>query len=319
MDFTPDARMQVFVGCETYESFLNVMLPDIWLNVNVSEDVKKNFRVIRKLLEHSYYEYEFCDMAATKALMTTEMALKIRYRELTKELWSTKDKNAKPKRNLKNLIDWFNDKTYFEVYNPCFLDKIRAIRNYLAHPENFSFGGPIMIQWVEHSVDLINDIYEDPDLRKIRFAQYKQKSVIINKIVCNGVVLKIEEDENVLYSSEIVFVDNKGSQILFYLSFIPLDIDHKDNSIRKDFIPAVTTDLIVDWANKQIEFKDLYSNKMFTISQIRSSQQFELYNAYKNLTDPMNFNWAYIAHLHHNSIKYAEKLRRDFHRRQINI
>ncbi len=100
-----DGRMASFESCETYDLFLKKMLPTFWFNKNVPSDVLDSIRVIRKLIEASYFEYEFCDVAALKAALIFEMALKIRYHDLTNETWNIKVKNQ-PKRDLANLIKW---------------------------------------------------------------------------------------------------------------------------------------------------------------------------------------------------------------------
>jgi hypothetical protein len=42
----------------------------------VHSDTRENFRLIRKLLEYSYFEYKFYDLGALKTMITMEMALK---------------------------------------------------------------------------------------------------------------------------------------------------------------------------------------------------------------------------------------------------
>lgn len=214
MNFSPDPRMTCFDGCETYESFLKVMTTEIWLKPEVHEDVHNSFRVIKKLIEHSYYEYEFYDVAVTKALMTLEMALKIRYKEINEEDWDRKTKKGEPKRDLNNLINWFKDNKYFEIEDSDYLKKVKNIRNYFAHPNKFGFGGPIMGQWIEHPMDLINDIYENIELRKKRFIENENISQKLQQFLPEGSVLQIGQKEEIIYLAHLIFIDNKEAHKL---------------------------------------------------------------------------------------------------------
>lgn len=49
------------------------------LKPKVHNEIKEGFRIIRKLPEHSYFEYQFYDETVAKSLVILEMALRIRY------------------------------------------------------------------------------------------------------------------------------------------------------------------------------------------------------------------------------------------------
>ena len=185
MTFEPDARATAFVGCETYEGFLKNGVPEIYLKPEVHDDVKSSFRVVEKLLQYSYYEYEFFDVAGTKSLLTLELALKLRYVDL--------NKGEGKHRNLNYLIQWFLERKYFETTNPKFLENIRWIRNHLAHPDRYSFGGFAMRQWIEHSLDLINSLYENVELRIKRASLQKSLLPRFRRLTKNGAVLTHKE------------------------------------------------------------------------------------------------------------------------------
>lgn len=137
--------------------FVKEFLPEIYLKPKVAKAVKENFEVIEKLLLYSYSVYKFYNVATLKSLLTLEMSLKIRYREVTGVEWGHKP--------LKLLIDWFQKRNYFEVYNNDFLIHIREIRNMLAHPNDHTFSGPHSRPVIENVLDLINGLYEEPGLR----------------------------------------------------------------------------------------------------------------------------------------------------------
>lgn len=157
-----DETWTVFDGvAEDFDAFIKKFVPEIYIRPGVHKDIVENFRLIRKLLEHSYFEYKFYDVGALKSMLTMEMALKIRYEELNGIKWDKR----KP---LFQLIEWFENRNYFEVYNADYLNSLRIIRNLMAHPYEHSFSGPHSSHLIESVVDLVNGLYEDPVLRKKR-------------------------------------------------------------------------------------------------------------------------------------------------------
>lgn len=159
---TMDETWTVFDKVSTDRGeFIKKFVPEIYLRPEVHKDTKENFRLIRKLLEYSYFEYKFYDMGALKAMVTMEMALKLRYQEINNEKWNKSI-------SLEKLIDWFADRSYFEVYNPDYLDSLRKIRNIMAHPYEHTYSGPHSSHLIQNVIDLVNGLYEDPELRKQR-------------------------------------------------------------------------------------------------------------------------------------------------------
>jgi len=157
-----DPRWNVYKDQTTsIEEFEKNILPIFYLNKKAPDDVKKSLRVLYKLLVLSYYEYEFVDIAAGKTMHIFEMALKLRYKELNDQPWNSK----KP---LKSLIDWFQAENYFEISHSGYFDHIRNVRNYFSHPERHTLGGISIFHLIRDPIDLINDLYEDRELRQKR-------------------------------------------------------------------------------------------------------------------------------------------------------
>lgn len=64
MIFSKDTRWDIFLGCQDWESFKENIVPKIYLKSDVPSDIKNSFKIIEKLLLHSYYEYEFFDVVS---------------------------------------------------------------------------------------------------------------------------------------------------------------------------------------------------------------------------------------------------------------
>jgi len=196
---------------DDFENFVQKIVPDLYLKPEVHTDVIEHIRIIRKLLELSYFEYKFCDVAALQTMMTMEMALRLRYEEINAEKWNKK---------LYLLIKWFEDRNYFEVYNSYYLDSLRQIRNELAHPSAHRFSGASAIHLIENVIDLINGLYEDPLLRKGRMDITRQ---IIAKLdgFKKGIKCCIsDKSEYLAYCAWPGFINNKifPADINFYFN-----------------------------------------------------------------------------------------------------
>lgn len=61
---------------ESFEDFCQNRIPQIYLKPNVHDEIKEGFRIIRKLLEHSYFEYQFYDEAARLDMVVTFWCLR---------------------------------------------------------------------------------------------------------------------------------------------------------------------------------------------------------------------------------------------------
>lgn len=202
----PDISLQIF--CDT-------VVPKIKLNERVNGDVQKTFIVIKDLLCFSYYKYEFIDVTVGKTLQTFEMALKLRYAEVTGEEWNTK-------KSLKQLIDWFRQKNYFEDPNPISMGHVRHARNYFSHPNRHGLGGPAVLPWIETIVDLINDLYEDTALRVTRTTATHELSLKIEKTVGPDLVAEHGENTVLVHRLRVIFINNKISPSRIYIFVFPI-------------------------------------------------------------------------------------------------
>ncbi|HEY1039742.1 MAG TPA: hypothetical protein VGF30_10075, partial [Bacteroidia bacterium] len=92
------------------KTFKEQWLGELYLKPEVSEEIREQAFIINKLLLHSYYEYDFIDIAMLQGIISFEKALRIRYSEL-------ENKSAR-KLNLGELIDWALTLKLFEDPNP---------------------------------------------------------------------------------------------------------------------------------------------------------------------------------------------------------
>lgn len=120
----------------------------------VPEDVVKRFEVVKKLILHSYYEYEFLDLAFERALTTFEMALAMRYEHMT---------GKKRSPTFERLIAWGTERGLFDK-SENFIQPLRKIRNMRMHPRQFSIAGfPASVEIVLRAVEVVNHMFPKVD------------------------------------------------------------------------------------------------------------------------------------------------------------
>jgi hypothetical protein len=196
----------------SYEDFQNKFLHPIYLKDEVHEDVKESFRVIGKLLEFGYFEHRFFDVAYSKAILTLEMAFKQRYKELKGQEWQG---------DLGPLMSWLTKQGYFDVYNKHFMEGMRIVRNHFAHPTTGGFAGAGQKHLVRYPMDLINGLYENPELTRKRI---KTGKIFFKMIEAMGPGFKIRFDEEYHFAFNIwlSFFDNKSSPHKIHIYIQPV-------------------------------------------------------------------------------------------------
>lgn len=215
-----DPRWQIFYGDISLEDFMAKLPIDFY--DDVAQDVKDAFGVIHKLMVYSYYEYLFIDVAVTKALQTFEMALKLRYKQLNDSEWT---------KNLAQLIEHFRKSSYFELDTRELLDHVRKMRNHLSHPRRHNVGGTVRFHWINTTVDLINDIYEDVATRKQRKGLRNKITKRLRAFIQEGGKIISKDHEILIYDIGHVLVNNLIQPFSVTCSLLKV-FDRKSSEIR---------------------------------------------------------------------------------------
>lgn len=103
------------------------------------------------------------------------------------------------------------------------LKHIKNLRNHYSHPERHSFGGIIFWNRVEFINRLINEMYEDVKLRserKILAKQFisQQQNTNLDKFL----VIEIQEKPTILFSLQLLFINNKQTPHTYLFACTPL-------------------------------------------------------------------------------------------------
>lgn len=298
----PDTRWASFFGDISLEEFIT-KIPEIKFCESVNSNVKEAFEVIRKLLICSYYEYLFIDIAVARALHTLEMALKLRYSEVTGSQWG---------KNLESLIKWFRERGFFENDNPDFLDRIRGMRNHLSHPARHNIGGTVWFHWIDTVVNLINDLYDDVELRKERKLLASDFTARLTSFLQHGAKLNYGENF-LLYGVGHVRVNNFVDPCLVQFSLLPTL--NEDSGHRFPFIFLCDISK-VDLESGCLTILDEAWNK-YTLTNNLNSDEIESIEEYRGR---LSADWDIIAN-HQALMVDSEKVlqetwRKDRHQRK---
>lgn len=212
-----DKRWEIFYGDISFDLFVSDKIPHVDFKALVPKDVKEAFKIVDKLLHHSYYEYLFVDIAVGRALQIFEMSLHLRYKELNdgKE-WNLAEKP------LKNLMGWFHKRHFFERNDYQFLEAIRTSRNHFTHPKGHNFGGSMFFPWINTIADLINGLYDDVELRKQRWKATSEFQSKLSVFLEKGGKFKYMDRVFFIYGLGPVKVDNRVNPVTCYFTLLPI-------------------------------------------------------------------------------------------------
>jgi len=184
---TPDSTWSSFNNAQTHQQFIQKYVIQGRFHSLVPDDIMKDYEVVEYILASSYFHYPMFDEALRKLLGMFEMALKLKYKEVTDQEWKDfKGKDERGRRispNLNNLIDWLCNGKYVphdkEAYH-----SIRKIRNYFMHPETSNQGTILFRRKLLDLHNCFNEIFLPKEVleeRKKKLEFYQPKVAQLNK------------------------------------------------------------------------------------------------------------------------------------------
>ncbi len=247
MQLTKHQVWEVFPDAATFESFQKKFAELIFIKKEVPEVVKKSAAISEKLLLHSYYEYGFIDVSLTHAIFAFEKALRIKWAEIH---------GKESKLQLAGLIDWFYKERYFETLNDGLPHQLRHIRNGKVHDTNESLGGVVFIRKVYDTYLLINDLYEDVQLRIKRTDTRHKLSDALSKLTTTGAMLYCNDQRLILFSVFPIFINNKSNPEIISLFVCPI-FDQSPYTKNEVYTPKYTVLKLRNWSLKDDVFEGI--------------------------------------------------------------
>jgi hypothetical protein len=215
-----------------YEDLREIADEATSLRDEVPDAVKGRLELAGDLIAYSYFEYDFLDAALDQALLTFEMALERRLREVGREF--------SDRARLYDLIN-LGDEEYLFERDKSSLHALRRIRNgTAAHPSMDSRAGPIGITLTKDVVYHINQMYADRGLRKERKAKRKDLQEVLDDIVGEGAVLadiptqKEDKLSLLVHEVRVLLVDNWEPPTEYVIGACPIfdPLPNEDGRIR---------------------------------------------------------------------------------------
>jgi hypothetical protein len=272
----------------SFEKFCSE-IPEFYFRKDVPEDVVQNFEIVEKLLAFSYYEYKFIDEAYAKAIHSFEMAMSIRYKELSLPL-------PKGKLVFDFLIKSLSEQNCFDT-DITILAQVKQMRNHFSHPERHSFAGAAYWNRIEFISRLVNELYEDVALRIERrkianeFIDSKRE-LNLDKFV----VMRIGADEPIiLFNVTLLWINNKQSPRTYLIEYTPLfDLHYETEYQIKG--PEIFGLKIINpiFTTKGLTAIDTATGKGVYFSSITNNpEQMNLFQKWQTEYDSISWNFMY--------------------------
>lgn len=287
VEFKKDSRWDLW-GINSIQFFKNISNNLIFKPI-ISDEIIKRFEVIKKLILYSYFEYEFLDVAFQSALMTFELALKIRFEELVKR------KPSKKELHLYNLIKWGASENLFED-DEFIVHSLRKLRNSTVHPRNYQLFGYLVIEVIQGIVDTINGLYENIDLRKARKSEKDRLNELFEKLIKNGAILETNNKRLIIFKAILLYFNNIAQSAIYYFLFWPIfNPEIKDDNITI-CDPIIIPCIKWEYQESNIIFgsSESYNSKLTKIDRIENQTK---YNNWKQDFDSSSFPLSYLINI----------------------
>jgi hypothetical protein len=261
MEINPAKIWSIFIGADSFENFTKNILQPFFIKDEIIDEIKEDLIIVEKLLQHSYFEYEFIDIAVTQVIFILEKVLRIRYKELT-------GKSSK-RLSFQNLQQWFFENNYFESSTDFGQEQLRFIRNTKVHDEKKILGGQLLIKKFYQAIDCINEVYEDVSLREDRKIATLDYNTQLQLVIKDGGILTQDEVRLLIFGASINFVHNNQPSSTIHLCAWKIFEPQLYSKSYSPQIPYVEFTLS-NWkfTNMKLIGKDLVSNKSVTIEAV---------------------------------------------------
>ncbi len=254
-------------------------LPRIEFHPQVDKEVTQRFDLVRKLIHHSYHEYDFLDAAYERALLTLEMSLHRRHIEL---------EGTPSEHTLTALISWGQNRGLFEDQKRI-TDGLVNLRNHVGHLKAHYQVGYLALGLIQRIIEIINDLYEDDELRKKRKREIRCCQRILKQVVNDGAILEWQKQRLIIFRAELLWFENRLSPHRYYFLFWPLfDPIEKEESVKICDPLVICCDM---WKTKEntLVFHEINDDGELRLLDLSKSEDECKYRDWKQLFDQSSF------------------------------
>tara|TARA_R110002020_G_scaffold420179_1_gene629321 strand:- start:3558 stop:4520 length:963 start_codon:yes stop_codon:yes gene_type:complete len=259
---------------------------------HVPEDIVKSFETVTYLLAHSYYHYPMFDEAMNKALLTLEMAIKIKAQALKIDLKTLPNKkNITRNKNLASLINEICEIPAF-AFLKVNLDRARDFRNERMHPDKYQLSGIVGAPSINIMlfVNVINKMFlEKPILSKIQNSQISLDSSLAHLV--HGGLFLLEHDDNKYAVNKIIEgrynTDGVNEIYLLWVNVLSHNIEYDIKNYCFDPYVIALKDLIT--CPEGLMGKDFNDNEV-TLSATNHPECIKILKNYKQQKSNVKFD-----------------------------
>jgi len=252
----------------------------------VPQTIVKQFAIVCKLILHSYFEYEFLDVALERALFIFELALKTRYEEIHSR------KPTRKESGLFQLIAWANRQGLFED-DEKIVHALRELRNEMAHPNKDILFGYLSLHIMQRIVEIINELYENVDMRRSRHHEEKKVNELLDHFRQSGAELDLEDIRIIIFEARLLYFNNIVSPPKYHFLFWPIFDPTLHNNAVNISEPIVICSK--GW---------IFADSVFRIKNIITEQDVVLKHMTKNANIQKFENWKHDVALSTLPVKY---------------
>jgi hypothetical protein len=253
----PDPRASLIAGSNEFLDYQKKST-SLYLKKEVPELIRQHVSVVQRLLELSYFEYEFIDVAFTHAVFGLEKALKLRHEEI---------EGKEFKGSFENVTTWAFSKNLLENDSTALVDIYRQIRNSKVHAPTPSLMGIAVFDRIEEPVMVINDLYEDVTLRSDR-KELMKNALPFFESFRDGAYWNKNDKTYYIRNVNPVFVNNKSSHVWYIAFIVATDLGSYTSSQMLFADHIVARDVIFDLNSQTLSGKDVTTGEPFRITKL---------------------------------------------------
>jgi hypothetical protein len=160
--YTPDTRWDRYQISDE-EEFAEKLIIEGVFHQEVPEDVIEAYETSEYLMAHSYYHWPMYDEALNKVLLTMEMGIKLKAKELDIPIF--RKKNGKRwERRLSLIIEDICNTDFLSNLKQK-LDRLAGLRDMQVHPKQNSFSGPMggIIRNIKYCINVLNLLFRNKE------------------------------------------------------------------------------------------------------------------------------------------------------------
>ena len=230
--YKADSRWKHYINNK--EQYADELIIKGHFHGKVPEDIINSYETVEYLMAHAYYHWPMYDEAFHKVLLTIEMGIKLKAKQLDIPLFIRKKNGDRWDRRLSDLIDDICNKDHLSDLKSR-LDRSRGLRNMDVHPKQHSFSGPSAGKFrnIKYCINVLNRLFRDKDWHKNQQEELAHTKEMITGF--DNQLLAIERDGKGELMSSILDFDTI-EDVLFLVCLPVLDVKNleADKNIYPD-------------------------------------------------------------------------------------